>query len=136
MILLDTNVLLWRAREDKRFGRQAMQALDEAVDRNEAGVSAISLWEMATLIRRRRIALDQPLREWSRIAFGSSGLRLVPVDESIAIDAGELEGMRGDPGDRIIIASARRLACPLMTADEAILEYAAAGYLQAIDATR
>lgn len=136
MILLDTNVLLWRTRADKRLGRRAMRAVDEGVDRNAAGVSAISLWEIATLIRRQRIALDQPLREWSRIAFGSPGLRLVPVDEAIAIDAGELEGIRGDPGDRIIMATARKLACPLMTADEAILEYAAAGRLQAIDARR
>jgi PIN domain nuclease of toxin-antitoxin system len=134
MILLDTNVLLWRARQDERLGKRAIQAMDEAVDRNAAGVSAISLWEIATLIRRRRIALDQPLREWSRIAFGSPGLRLLPVDEAIAIDAGELQGIRGDPGDRIIIATARRLGCPLMTADQAILGYAAAGGLQAIDA--
>ncbi|HEV2865010.1 MAG TPA: type II toxin-antitoxin system VapC family toxin [Allosphingosinicella sp.] len=132
--MLDTNVLLWRARQDERLGKRAIQAMDEAVDRNAAGVSAISLWEIATLIRRRRIALDQPLREWSRIAFGSPGLRLLPVDEAIAIDAGELQGIRGDPGDRIIIATARRLGCPLMTADQAILGYAAAGGLQAIDA--
>ena len=136
MILLDTNVLLWRAREDDRFGRRAMRVVDEAVDRNAAGVSAISLWEIATLVRRRRIALDQPLREWSRIAFGSPGLRLIPVDEAIAIDAGELDDIRGDPGDRIIIATARRLACRLMTADQAILEYAAAGHVRALDARR
>lgn len=136
MMLLDTNVLLWRTREDKQLGGRAMRAVDEAVDRSAACVSAISLWEIATLIRRQRIALDQPLREWSRMAFGSPGLRLVPVDEAIAIDAGELEGIRGDPGDRIIIATARKLACPLITADKAILEYAAVGHLQAIDARR
>lgn len=136
MILLDTNVLLWRAEEDKRLSKQAVRTIDQAVDRNEAYVSAISLWEIAMLIRKQRITFGQPLREWSRIAFGSNGLRLVPVDESIAIDAGELESIHGDPGDRVVIATARILACPLLTADRAILAYAASGNLQAIDARR
>ncbi|HEX8668538.1 MAG TPA: type II toxin-antitoxin system VapC family toxin [Allosphingosinicella sp.] len=134
MILLDTNVLLWRTGEDSRLSKQARRRIDEAVDRNEACVSAISLWEIAMLLRKRRINLNQPLREWSKIAFGSQGLRLVPMDETIAIDAGELEGIHGDPGDRTIIATARAMACPLLTADRAILAYGAAGHVRVVDA--
>ncbi|HYD36703.1 MAG TPA: type II toxin-antitoxin system VapC family toxin [Allosphingosinicella sp.] len=136
MILLDTNVLLWRTGEDRRLGKQARRTIDRAVDRNAACVSVISLWEIATLIRKQRIRLGQPLRDWSRIAFASPGLRLMPVDERIAIDAGELEGIPGDPADRTIIATARALACPLLTADSEILAYAEQGHVQAIDATR
>jgi PIN domain nuclease of toxin-antitoxin system len=134
MILLDTNVLLWRAEDDKRLGKQARRAIDQAVGRNEAFVSAMSLWEMAMLIRKQRITLGMPLRQWSRIAFGPDALRLVPVDDAIAIDAGELQNIHGDPADRAIIATARHHKVPLLTADEAILEYAEAGHLQAIDA--
>ncbi|HEY0411524.1 MAG TPA: type II toxin-antitoxin system VapC family toxin [Allosphingosinicella sp.] len=134
MILLDTNVLLWRTEDDKRLSKQARRAIDQAVDRNEACVSVMSLWEMAMLIRKQRIRLGQPLREWSRITFGSQGLRLVPVDEAIAIDAGELEGLHGDPADRTIIATARAMACPLLTADQAILAYGAAGHVRVVDA--
>jgi PIN domain nuclease of toxin-antitoxin system len=134
MILLDTNVLLWRTGDDKRLSKQARRAIDQAVDRNAACASAISLWEMAMLIRKQRIRLGQPLREWSRIIFGPQGLRLVPVDEMIAIDAGELEGIHGDPADRTIIATARAMACPLLTADHEILAYAEQGHVQAIDA--
>jgi PIN domain nuclease of toxin-antitoxin system len=134
MILLDTHALLWRAEDDRRLGTQARLEIDQAVDRNEAWVSAISLWEMATLIRKRRISLSQPLRDWSRTAFGPRGMRLAPVDEAIAIDAGELEDIHGDPGDRTIIATARALACPLLTADRVILAYGAAGHVRVIDA--
>lgn len=134
MILLDTNVLLWRAEDDKRLSKEARRSIDRAVDRNEGCASAISLWEMAMLIRKQRIKLDQPLREWSRIAFGSHGLRLVPVDEAIAIDAGELEGIHGDPADRTIIATARAMACPLLTADRTILAYGKAGHVRVVDA--
>jgi PIN domain nuclease of toxin-antitoxin system len=136
MILLDTNVLLWRIEEDRRLGKGARRTIDRAVDRNAACVSVISLWEIATLIRKQRIRLGQPLRDWSRIAFTSPGLRLMPVDERIAIDAGELEGLHGDPADRTIIATARAMACPLLTADDAILAYAEQGHVQAMDATR
>lgn len=134
MMLLDTNVLLWRTGDDKRLSKQARRAIDQAVDRNAACVSAISLWEMAMLIRKQRIGLGQPLREWSRIAFGSQGLQLVPVDEMIAIDAGELEGIHGDPADRTIIATARAMACPLLTADQAILDYGSTGHVRVVDA--
>ena len=134
MMLLDTNVLLWRAGDDKRLSRQARRAIDQAVDENVACVSAISLWEMAMLIRKQRIRLGRPLREWSKITFGAHGLRLVPVDEMIAIDAGELEGIHGDPSDRTIIATARALACPLFTADQAVLDYGLAGHVQVVDA--
>jgi PIN domain nuclease of toxin-antitoxin system len=134
MILLDTNVLLWRAEKDGRLGKQARRIIDQAIDLNEACVSAMSLWEMAMLIRKRRITLGQPLREWSRVAFGPNGLRLVPVDDAIAIDAGELEAIHGDPADRAIIATARVIACPLLTADRAILDYGAAGHVRVTDA--
>lgn len=40
----------------------------------------------------------------------------------------------GDPADRLIVATARALDCPLVTADEKILAYAAAGHLKAVDA--
>jgi PIN domain nuclease of toxin-antitoxin system len=134
MILLDTNVLLWRTGDDKRLSKQARRAIDQAVDRDAACVSAISLWEMAMLIRKQRIGLGQPLREWSRITFGPHGLRLVPVDEMIAIDAGELEGIHGDPADRTIIATARAMPCPLLTADQTILAYGTAGHVRVVDA--
>ena len=35
-----------------------------------------------------------------------------------------------------MVATARALGCPFLTADRKILDYAAAGHLQAIDARR
>ncbi|MGJ3628601.1 PIN domain-containing protein [Sphingomonas sp. MMS24-JH45] len=58
------------------------------------------------------------------------------MDSDIAHDAGEMDWARRDPADRLIVATARALGCPLLTADEAILTHAAAGHLKAIDARR
>lgn len=40
-----------------------------------------------------------------------------------------------DPADRPIIATSRHFGSPLATADNAMLAYAAAGHLQAMDAS-
>jgi PIN domain nuclease of toxin-antitoxin system len=41
-----------------------------------------------------------------------------------------------DPADRFLIATARHLGVPLMTIDERILAYGAAGHVQTVDASR
>ena len=38
--------------------------------------------------------------------------------------------------NRLIVATARYCSAPLLTADRAILEYAAGGYVQVVDASR
>jgi PIN domain nuclease of toxin-antitoxin system len=68
--------------------------------------------------------------------LGLDTIRLIPLEPAIAVEAGELEELHGDPADRIIIATARHFSAPLLTADRAILAYGAAGHVEAIDATR
>lgn len=59
----------------------------------------------------------------------------VPVTAAIAQAAGRLPPeIQGDPCDRIIMATARALDCPLVTADRKILAYAATGHVRAVDA--
>jgi PIN domain nuclease of toxin-antitoxin system len=51
------------------------------------------------------------------------GLRELPVTGEIAILAAELEGLHGDPADRIIIATAMAHDATLMTADDRLLRW-------------
>ena len=134
MILLDTQALLWLT-EDGRLGAQARRRID--ADAGDIHLSAISFWEIAMLVDKRRIALVMPLQEWMRRLFDTGGFRTVALDPIIAADAGSLPGNpHGDPCNRIIIATARSLGCPILTVDRAILDYAAQGHVEAIDATR
>jgi len=134
MILLDTQTLLWLT-EDRRLGVQARRRID--ANTGNIHLSAISFWEIAMLIDKRRIALAMPLQDWMRRLFDTGGFRTVVVDPAIAADAGSLPGnIHGDPCDRIIIATARSLGCPILTSDHAILDYAALGHVEALDATR
>lgn len=72
------------------------------------------------LIQRGRLELAPDARTGIRDACAISNLRIVPVTESIAIEAGLLADFHGDPADRIIIATALDLRVPLATRDERI----------------
>ena len=131
MTLLDTQVVVWLAFADRRLGRAARAAIQ--ADR-EGRVSTIVSWEVAMSVDKGRIGLA-PLSEWLEQTFVRSRLIEVPLTGAMARDAGSLPPpIHGDPCDRIMIATARALGCPLLTSDRKMLDYAALGHLKAIDA--
>ena len=87
------------------------------------------------LVDKGKLALGMRPLDWMEAVLDEPGFRIEPFAPVIAIDAGSLPGdIHGDPADRIIIATARHLACPLLTTDRKILDYATEGHLQAINA--
>jgi PIN domain nuclease of toxin-antitoxin system len=74
-------------------------------------------------------------REWVETALGKPGVHLAALEPAIAVDSTRLpELIRGDPADRILIATARRLGATLVTADHEILSYGRRGYVSVMDA--
>jgi PIN domain nuclease of toxin-antitoxin system len=136
VILLDTHCLLWFAQGDMRLSSQSREIVANALERTEACASPISFWEISMLTAKDRVRLERPTHAWVDEFCTRSGIIIVPLSPEIAVAAGELPGLHGDPADRILIATARHHKVPLLTADEAILEYAAAGHLETVDARR
>jgi PIN domain nuclease of toxin-antitoxin system len=136
VILLDTHVLIWFVQADQALGARARERIEAARRAEGLGVSAITPWEVAMLVGKKRVSLGRPPGNWVSRVLGLSGIRLMPLDPAIAVAAGELADLHGDPADRIIIATARHHEAPLLTADRAILGYGAAGHVEAIDAGR
>lgn len=137
MILLDTHVLVWYADGDERLGIEARQRVDAAVQAQAAQVSAISFWEVAMLAAKGRLELRLSLEKWSRSVLNIRGIRFVPLEPRMAIEAGCLPGsIHGDPGDRLVIATARVLGCPVLTLDRRILAYAREGHVEAVRGDR
>lgn len=61
------------------------------------------------------------------------GVRPAAFTPEIAIGASHLpEPLHGDPADRLLIATARAMAMPIVTRDSKILAYGAAGYVAAL----
>ena len=76
------------------------------------------------LVKAGRLALSMDVAEWLTVAEEIEAIRFVPVDNEIGVKSTELPGeFHKDPADRIIVATARKLAAPLVTADEMIRAY-------------
>lgn len=134
MILLDTHPLIWFTQGETKLGTRARRLLSESFAARQAMVSPITFWEASMLANKGRIVLALAIKEWVNEVI-KGGVSLVPVSPEIAVAAGQLRGdIHGDPADRIIIATAQLLASPVVTADRKILDYAAEGHVQAIDA--
>ncbi len=135
MIVIDTHVLVWAMENDRSLGVEAAALIDEATASDGAYISAMTCWEVSMLVDRGKLGFRQGIRAWMNETLSQPGIFLAPVGHEIAVEAGGLPGRpHGDPCDRIIMTTARILRCPLLTADGAILDYAATGHLTAIDA--
>jgi PIN domain nuclease of toxin-antitoxin system len=121
VILLDTHVALWAVFDDNPLGRNAKRLVLRASDDNELAISAVSFWEIALLIRKRRLRLVDSAREARRVIL-AVGTTELPVTGEIAILAGEFENLHDDPADRFIAASAIVHDATLLTADERLLK--------------
>ena len=130
-MLLDTQVLVWTRFGGGRLGRQARRTIDRAVQAGDVAVSAISFWEIGMLQDKGRLTLLRDISSW-RESLIEDGLVEIPVDGAIAVRAGLLPDMHGDPADRIIVATALG-GHRLVTSDRRILDWP--GPLYRLDAT-
>ncbi len=129
MIVLDTHAWIWLASEPTRLGSAlAAAAIGKGHTEDTAVfvVSAISAWEVAAKVAQGKLELDRPTTEWISATGQQLPLRFEPVSMPMAVRAGGLglEGFHGDPADRMIVATALLLRCPLATIDDKIREWA------------
>jgi PIN domain nuclease of toxin-antitoxin system len=125
-LILDTHVWLWAVEGNvARLNAPVRAAIERAAAAGQLLASAISVWELAMLVRKGRLTLATPLEQWIRASQQAPGLQLVAVGPEIALDSVTLPDFDAhkDPADRIIIATARRYGV-LVTSDDAILGWA------------
>jgi PIN domain nuclease of toxin-antitoxin system len=73
---------------------------------HRTAVSAKSSFEVAYLVKRRRVELPLALDDWLREALAPSGIESLPVTSEIASASVGLADHHKDPADRIILATA------------------------------
>lgn len=118
MIVLDTHVLVWWVSGASRLSSRAARAIRTALLAGPAIASAVSILEIATAVRRGRLALTVPVDDWLEDLRVLPELRFEPLGFDIAKRAGALgDAVPGDPADRIIVATALWLGAKLVTAD-------------------
>ena len=130
MKLMDTHVLLWRERGDRRLGTRTREEIDVTLREGNAAVSVISFWEVAIRVQKGQLDFFLDPYAW-RLDLMNQGLAEIPLDGNITVRAGLLPDMHGDPCDRLIVATALE-GHELITADERILAWP--GSLSRLDA--
>lgn len=125
MIVLDTHTLVWWVTGDPSLSKKAKAAIEREQAGGDIVVSSISAWEIAMLVERDKLVLSMDVSGWLSAVTQIEAVRFVPVDVEVATKSVELPGeFHKDPADRMIVATARKLAVPLVTKDDRIRAYA------------
>lgn len=118
--VLDTHVLVWFLTLPEKLGRRAQRALaDVSAARAQGVVPVCTLLEVTLLRERQRTRLN--------VAAIEEAFQDMPQVRFLALDheqAKEYEtlSMLTDPFDRMIVAAARHIDAPLVTADSVITD--------------
>jgi PIN domain nuclease of toxin-antitoxin system len=116
-----------------KLSPSTLQKIRTAAGKGQIYISAISVWEVATLEARGRLTLSMNCRTWVDRALAAPGVQFAELTPDIAVDSTRLPGnLHGDPADRILVATARSLNSTLVTRDELILTYAKKGHVRVI----
>ena len=124
-LLLDTHIALWLDSGNERLLPATRSLIDACwQDGGTIYLSAVSAWEIALLVDGGRIDLDLPIENWLRRFLDRPGIEGVPLSIGAAARSYQLYHLEHrDPADRLLIATAIELRCPLVTYDERITRF-------------
>lgn len=123
MILIDTHIWLWWTLEPGKLTSIQHATLAEH-EADIIGISAISCWEVAKLAQLGKIQLNRPTSDWITLALQYPGVQLLPLTPAIAITSTQLpDGLRSDPADEILVATALIYDCLFVTSDRKLRAY-------------
>jgi PIN domain nuclease of toxin-antitoxin system len=134
-LLLDTYAVIRRA-EGLPLAPSSLAVIAAAAAAGRLYISPVSAWEVGLLSRPER---KYPMRflpdahTWFARTLAEPGVHIADLTWDIALAASHLPaGLHGDPGDRLLVATARALDLKFVTSDSRIIAYARAGHISAI----
>ena len=83
MILLDTHILIWLAREPSKLSRKAGEAIRRASLETGIAISAITLWELAWLATHERLNITGTTEAFVKQIVSRTAIR--PITAKIAV---------------------------------------------------
>src|SRR5690349_18546551 len=114
MILLDTHIWRWWVSADARLTQRHRAAI-AAAGPDALGVSIISCWEIAKAVEHGTLSLAAPVQQWIHDAVRFPDVIVLPLTPEICVESTQLpKPIHKDPGDQLIIATARVLKIPLL----------------------
>lgn len=112
-------MLLWAIADSRKLSRAADAAIRRSRQADGLAISAITLWELASLVARGRIRSYGTIE--SSLNRLIEGVTVKPITPEIATLAAQFpDDYSHDPADRLIGATARAEGLALITRDEGI----------------
>ncbi len=124
MIVLDTHAWIWFTSKPENLSKKAKKAVEAAVKGKSVLISSISVWEVALLVKKKRLTLSMDVTDWIAKSENLPFIQFIPVSNSIAVKSVNLpQPLHDDPADRIIIATALSTGASIVTKDKKISDY-------------
>ena len=133
-LLLDTCAAMYLVASEP-MSRSALEAMDMSADGGTPlYVSPITAWEVGMMTEKGRFRSSLTPQRWFEMLRTRPGITLCALTPEILIQSWSLPGvLNRDPADRIIAATAREYGYTVVTRDRALLDYASAGHLRALE---
>lgn len=117
-LLLDTHVVLWWQRDDRRLNLAARRAIATA---DVVWVSAASAWEVSIKQALGRLTLTEPFH----VLLAADDFTEMPLSIAHAAALADLPPHHTDPFDRVLIAQAQVEGATIVSHDRALEPYGA-----------
>jgi PIN domain nuclease of toxin-antitoxin system len=119
--LLDTSIWLRGALFPGTLPKEAQRILDDPDA--SLGLSIYSLWEAAKKHQKGKLPLPMDLAAWLKAAVPQN-VRVLSLNSEIIVESTRLPDFRvNDPGDELIVATARVHKLTLLTTDTELKGY-------------
>lgn len=120
MVVLDTSAVLFWTLDPAKLSSVASTAIDRE---DQLLISSIAIWEIGIKVKRGKLVLPLSVREYVERLKNVDRVEILAVDELTWMDSLDLDWEHRDPADRVIVATARRFGCPLVTSDVAMAQF-------------
>ena len=117
MILLDTCAIIWDALDAGKLSPDARNTIE--LNERSLIICDISIWEIAMLIKRKRLVLDDTAAGFINLLLQSRNYfiqEITPEIAELAVNFGS--EINNDPADRLIAATSILGNAPIVTADQ------------------
>jgi PIN domain nuclease of toxin-antitoxin system len=131
-VLLDTCAALWLMNGEPMSNASRKMIHLAGVANVGIYVSAITAWEIGTLVSKGRIQVAISPQVWFDTLVAMPGVRLAELTPEVLLGSTALPGTPpSDPADRMVAATARLNGYRVITRDRKLLAYARQGHMLA-----
>jgi PIN domain nuclease of toxin-antitoxin system len=119
-LLIDSHIVLWWFSRTRQLSRPARQAIGDP--QNRIYVSAAAAWELAIKVNLGKLDAKPLISNFPQLLL-EEGFHRLAISTDHALRAGTLSRHHNDPFDRMLVAQAQALNCPIVSADSVFDSY-------------